>query len=76
MKIKGKNRLAKSIFIIAAIASVCILAFSLSSCITIKINDIKGSGQVETKQYEVSGFETIEFSGIGNIFITQDDTNN
>ena len=74
MKIKGKNRLAKSIFIIAAIASVFMLAFSLSSCITIKINDIRGSGQVETKQYKVSGFETIEFSGIGNIFITQDDT--
>jgi len=74
MKTGVKNRLTKTILISAILILAGLLTLSLSSCITIKINDIRGSGQIETKEYSVSGFETLEFSGMGNIFITQGDT--
>jgi len=74
MKTKRKNNFTKPIFVTAATAVVIILTISLSSCITIRVNDLKGSGQIETKEFEVSDFNTLEFSGVGNIYITQGDT--
>jgi hypothetical protein len=50
------------------------LTLSLSSCITIKLDSLKGSGNVITQAFEVGEFERIDFNGIGRIEITQGDT--
>jgi hypothetical protein len=73
MKTKRKNSFVKTVYTTAAIAGIIILAFSLSSCITIKISDVKGSGQIETEEFEVADFNSLEFMGLGNIIITQGD---
>jgi hypothetical protein len=64
------------LFTAASAALALLLALSLSSCITIKLNnkDLQGSGKVTTKDFEVSDFDRLSFSGIGNIIITQGDT--
>ncbi len=74
---KNKNSTLKKILFTAAVATLALLcALSLSSCITIRLNnkDIQGSGEVTTKDFEVSDFDRLNFSGIGNIIITQGDT--
>jgi hypothetical protein len=74
---KNKSKVfKKALFITAAAALVLLLALSLSSCITIKLNnkDIQGSGEVTTQDFQVSDFDRLNFSGIGNIIITQGDT--
>jgi hypothetical protein len=63
-------------FTAASAALALLLALSLSSCITIKLNnkDLQGSGKVTTQDFQVSDFDRLSFSGIGNIIITQGDT--
>ncbi len=53
------------------IAIAVLLSFSFISCITIKVNSPKGSGEVITKSFEVGDFDRLIFSGIGKIIIEQ-----
>lgn len=74
---KNKNKVLRKVLSTAATATLALLlAMSLSSCITIKLNnkDIQGSGEVTTKVFEVSDFDRLSFSGIGNVIITQGET--
>jgi hypothetical protein len=74
---KSKNRVTKKTFFIIAVTVLSLLlAMSLSSCITIKLNskDIQGSGEVTSQDFQVSDFDRLDFSGIGNIIITQGET--
>jgi hypothetical protein len=71
---KNKNKALKKILFTAAMATLAfLLALSLSSCITIRLNnkDIQGSGEVTTQDFQVSDFDRLNFSGVGNIIITQ-----
>jgi hypothetical protein len=76
MKKNKKKVLKKVLFTAASAALALLLALSLSSCITIKLNnkDLQGSGKVTTQDFQVSDFDRLSFSGIGNIIITQGDT--
>jgi len=76
MEINKKVVLRKVFFTAAVVVLALLLALSLSSCITIRLNnkDIKGSGEVASKDFEVSDFDRLDFSGIGNIIITQGET--
>jgi hypothetical protein len=65
----GKYR--KLVLLAGIITIAVLLTFSLSSCITIKVNTPKGSGEVITKSFEVGDFDRLTFSGIGNIIIEQ-----
>jgi hypothetical protein len=74
---KNKKKVLKKVLFTAASATLALLlALSLSSCITIKLNnkDLQGSGKVTTQDFQVSDFDRLSFSGIGNIIITQGDT--
>jgi hypothetical protein len=74
---KNKNKVIKKAFLITAAAMFSLLlALSLSSCITIKLNnkDIRGSGELITQDFQVSDFDRLDFNGIGNIIITQGET--
>ncbi len=62
------------IIIISSLVAVLALTFSLSSCITIKVDSVRGSGNVTTKSFEVGDFERLNFSGIGRIELAQGNT--
>ncbi|MBM3707981.1 MAG: DUF2807 domain-containing protein [Actinobacteria bacterium] len=78
MKLKrftGVKILLKKISILLMfIAVIAVLILGLSSCITIRINSVKGSGNVTVKEFEVSDFNQLVFSGIGKIYIEQGET--
>lgn len=59
--------------LISLLASVLILTFSLSSCVTIKLNSVKGSGDIATRTVDITGAERLIFSGLGEIIIEQGD---
>ncbi|MBE3089496.1 MAG: DUF2807 domain-containing protein [Actinobacteria bacterium] len=65
----GKYR--KLVLLAGIITIAVLLSFSLSSCITIRVNTLKGSGEVITKSFEVGDFDKLIFSGIGKIIIEQ-----
>ena len=65
----GKYR--KSALLAGIITIAVLLSLSLSSCITIRVNTPKGSGEVITKSFEVGDFDRLTFSGIGKIIIEQ-----
>jgi len=67
-RIKKYRRL---VLLAGIIAITVLLSFSLSSCITIKVNTLKGSGEVITKSFEAGDFDRLTFSGIGKIIIEQ-----
>lgn len=65
----GKYR---KLALLAGIITIAVLlSFFLSSCITIRVNTLKGSGEVITKSFEVGDFDRLIFSGIGKIIIVQ-----
>ncbi|MBN1298339.1 MAG: DUF2807 domain-containing protein [Actinobacteria bacterium] len=66
-----KQTFKKTILITLSLAMSLIIAMALSSCITIKVNSLKGSGEVVTQEFEVSGFDKLSFSGMGKIIIEQ-----
>jgi len=59
---------------IPVLVAVLVLTFLLSSCITIKVDSVKGSGNIITQSFEVGDFERLDFSGIGRIELTQGDS--
>jgi hypothetical protein len=74
---KSKSKiLRKVLFTASAAALALLLTLSLSSCITIRLNnkDIQGSGELTTQDFQVSDFDRLNFSGVGNIIITQGET--
>lgn len=70
---KKRNIFIKAAIITATLTIIMLLVISLSSCITIKLNSIKGSGEIAIKEYEVRDFNRLSFSGIGKIIIEQSD---
>jgi hypothetical protein len=52
------------VFLVAA-------SFTLSSCILPALRLIKGSGTVMTEEFDVQDFDSIDFSGVGTIHISQ-----
>ena len=68
-KIFYKN--AASLF--AIICSIVLVAGLFSSCITIRINTVKGSRDIAVKEFETGQFSILNFSGIGKIIIEQGD---
>lgn len=49
-----------------------LLIFSMSSCVTIKIDKLKGSDNIVIKEFDIDSFERLDFSGIGKIIIKPD----
>ena len=63
---KYKNKIG---FISVLVLTVA-MTVTLSSCITIRVNSLKGSGTLKTQSYEIDDFNVLDFSGIGNIEIS------
>lgn len=71
MIIKNSKGL-KILKIALLVAIVGMLAVTAASC-KWTIGVVRGSGEIETEEREVSGFDEIYFSGIGSIIIEQGD---
>jgi len=71
MKKESKNvkiqRVVKTVLLIAVIS---ILAVSIVSC-KFPFGLVRGSGDIETKTVEVSGFDEVVITGVGNLIIEQ-----
>lgn len=61
----------KGLLLVAILAVTLILSMTLSSCITIKINTVRGSGVMATQEFEVTCFSRLNYSGIGKIILSQ-----
>ncbi|MBM3708962.1 MAG: DUF2807 domain-containing protein [Actinobacteria bacterium] len=68
---KVKISLKKILLWLVVAASVLMLVLSLSSCITIRINTVRGSGDIAVREFDVEGFSRLIFSGIGKVYIEQ-----
>jgi hypothetical protein len=69
-RINKKSRAIKIIIMIQLIALITLLALFAVSC-KWTIGLVRGSGSVETEEREISGIDEIDFSGMGNLIITQ-----
>jgi hypothetical protein len=69
-RINKKSRAIKIIIIIQIIALMTLLVLFGVSC-KWTIGLVRGSGNVETEERKISGIDEIEFSGMGNLIITQ-----
>jgi hypothetical protein len=69
-KINKRGRIIKTIMIIQIIAVMTLLVLSAVSC-KWTIGLVRGSGNVEKEERDVSGIDEIDFSGMGNLIITQ-----
>jgi hypothetical protein len=73
MRVLAKNYRRSSILkIVGLIVLVGILAIATVSC-KWTIGVVRGSGDIESEEREVSGFDEIQFTGIGNLIIEQGD---
>jgi len=73
MRILIKNtRTSRTIKIVALVTLIGILAVAAVSC-KWTIGVVRGSGDIESEEREVSGFNEIQFTGIGNLIIEQGD---
>ncbi len=68
--INKKSKAVKIIKMIQIAAVIGILALFAVSC-KWTIGLVRGSGDIETEERNVSGFSEIEFTGMGNLIITQ-----
>ncbi len=68
-RIIKKSKAVKIIQIAAVISMLALFAVSCKWTIGI----VRGSGDIKTEQRDVSGFSEIEFTGMGNLIITQGD---
>jgi len=66
-----RNNIKKIVAIASILALAALLLLAMSSCITIRLNSLKGSGEVVSEDFDVSGFNKLSFSGIGKIIIVQ-----
>ena len=53
------------------VALIVLIAASLACEIPLGINTVRGSGNVVTEEREVSGFERVALSGVGQVIVTQ-----
>jgi len=73
MKVLAKNyRRSNIIKIVGLVVLVGILAIATVSC-KWTIGVVRGSGDIESEEREVSGFDEIQFTGVGNLIIEQGD---
>jgi len=73
MRVLAKNYKRSSILkIVGLVVLVGILAIATVSC-KWTIGVVRGSGDIESEEREVSGFDEIQFTGIGNLIIEQGD---
>ncbi len=72
MKLITNNRKFKILKIVLLTAVVGVLAVTAVSC-RWTIGVVRGSGNLETEEREVSGFDEIQFTGTGNLIIEQGD---
>ena len=73
MRVLAKNnRTSRTIKIAVLAALIGILVVTAASC-KWTIGVVRGSGDIESEEREVSGFNEIEFTGIGNLIIEQGD---
>jgi len=63
----------KTAALMLVIAILSVLSLLLTSCVTFKLRSVKGSGNITTQEVPLEDFNSINFSGIGNVFITQDE---
>jgi len=68
--INKKNRISITIRIVFILALMSMLAIFAVSC-KWTVGFVRGSGNVETEERDVSDFHKIHLSGIGNLIITQ-----
>jgi len=61
----------KTITIISVLAVLITASLLLSSCINFRGLAVKGSGKIISKEFDVSDFDSVNFSGIGKIEIDQ-----
>lgn len=66
------NRTSSTIKVVVLVALIGILAVAAVSC-KWTIGVVRGSGDIESEEREVSGFNEIQFTGIGNLIIEQGD---
>jgi hypothetical protein len=55
------------------VALIVLIAASLACDIPLGVKTVRGSGNVVTEEREVSGFDSIVLSGVGQVIITQGD---
>ena len=72
MRLITNNRKFRISKIVLLAAVVGMLTMTVISC-TGTIGVIRGSGDIETEEREVFGFDEIQFTGIGNLIIEQGD---
>ena len=73
MRVFAKNNgKSKVIKIAVLVALIGVLAITAASC-KWTIGVIRGSGDIESEEREVSGFDEIQFTGVGNLIIEQGD---
>ena len=61
----------KTITIISVLAVLITASLLLSSCINFRGLAVKGSGKITSRAFDVSDFDSVNFSGIGKIEIDQ-----
>ncbi|MES0342003.1 MAG: head GIN domain-containing protein [Candidatus Humimicrobiaceae bacterium] len=73
MRILTKNdRTSRTLKVVVLVALIGILAVAAASC-KWTIGVVRGSGDIESEEREVSGFNEIQLTGIGNLIIEQGD---
>jgi hypothetical protein len=73
MRILAKNnKTSRTIKVVVLAALIGILALASTSC-KWTIGVVRGSGDIESEEREVSGFNEIQLTGIGNLIIEQGD---
>ena len=65
-----KSQMRKVVKIALIIAVISVLAVFAASC-KWTIGMVRGSGDIETEERDVSGFDEVYLSGIGNLIVTQ-----
>jgi len=71
-RVSKKSKIKKIIEVALIIAVISVLAIFAASC-KWTIGMVRGSGDIETEERDVSGFDEVYLEGIGNLIITQGD---
>jgi len=71
-RVSKKSKIKKIIKAALIIAVISVLAVFAASC-KWTIGMVRGSGDIETEERDVSGFNKVYLEGIGNLIITQGD---
>lgn len=69
-RINKRKKTVRVIMIIQAIAMMVILTVFAVSC-KWTVGLVRGSGNIEKEERDVSGFDEVSFTGMGNLIITQ-----